>query len=190
MLMSTRLWRTQIHMYIHYKTINTDNSKINIKSKCWKFCVMFSNSNIELISYHGLVVERELWSGGSRVSFLCILLNDGVYTCNKHTVVTQEIREPPCYNVTFIQTLKSLCQYQENIKRVIKIFLFLSRLQSIWLYCRLCVWEWKIQLSCVSHTFYLVSSTYLAYPLLHPQQLAMRRSQRHTATKRLNEVLL
>lgn len=87
---------------------------------------MFSNSNIELISYHGLVVERELWSGGSRVSFLCILLNDGVYTCNKHTVVTQEIREPPCYNVTFIQTLKSLCQYQENIKRVIKIFLFLS----------------------------------------------------------------
>lgn len=93
---------------------------------------MFSNSNIELISYHGLVVERELWSGGSRVSFLCILLNDGVYTCNKHTVVTQEIREPPCYNVTFIQTLKSLCQYQKNIKRVIKIFLFpSSHLQTL-----------------------------------------------------------
>lgn len=79
-----------------------------------------------LIGYHGLVVERELWSGGSRVSFLCILLNDGVYTCNKHNVLTQEIREPPCYNVTFIQTLKSLCQYQENIKRVTKVFLFQS----------------------------------------------------------------
>lgn len=48
---------------------------------------MFSNSNIELNGYHGLVVERELWGGGSRVSFLCILLNDGVHTCNKHTVL-------------------------------------------------------------------------------------------------------
>lgn len=36
----------------------------------------------------------------------------------------------------------------------------------------------------MSHTFYFVGSTYLSYPLLHPQQLAMRRSQRHTATKR------
>lgn len=146
-----------------------------------------------LIGYRGLVVERELWSGGSRVSFLCILLNDGVHTCNKHTVLTQEIREPPCYNVTFIQTLKSLCQYQEISKELPKYFCFkavIFKLKSIWLYCRLCVWEWKIQLSCMSHTFYLVSSTYLSYPLLHPQQLAMRKSQRHTATKRLNEVLL
>lgn len=73
---------------------------------------MFSNSNIELISYHGLVVERELWSGGSRVGFLCILLNDGVYTCNKHIVLTQEIREPPCYNVTFNHCV--------NIKKISK----------------------------------------------------------------------
>lgn len=53
------------------------------------------------ICYHRLVVETELWRGGSRISFLCVLLNDGIHTCNKHTVVTQEIRELPCNNVTF-----------------------------------------------------------------------------------------
>lgn len=73
--------------YIYYKIINIDNLKINIKLKFWKFCVMFLNLNIELISYYGLVVERELWSGGFRVSFFCILLNDGVYICNKYIVV-------------------------------------------------------------------------------------------------------
>lgn len=67
-----------------------------------KFCVMFSNFTYDLISYHRLVVERELWSGGSRISFLCVLLNDGIHTCNKHTVVTQDISELPCNNVTFM----------------------------------------------------------------------------------------
>lgn len=103
-----------------------------------KFCVMFSNFTYDLISYHRLVVERELWSGGSRISFLCVLLNDGIHTCNKHTVVTQDISELPCNNVTFMQTLwslNSLCQYQENIKRInIKYFCFqaVCKLQSKW----------------------------------------------------------
>lgn len=104
-----------------------------------KFCVMFSNFTYDLISYHRLVVERELWSGGSRISFLCVLLNDGIHTCNKHTVVTQDISELP-YNVTMSHLCRLFGHWTHcvNIKKIskelIKYFCFqaVCKLQSKW----------------------------------------------------------
>lgn len=55
---------------------------LKILCNVFKFMVVYY-----LIGYRGLVVERELWSGGFRVSFFCILLNDGVYICNKYIVL-------------------------------------------------------------------------------------------------------